>query len=290
MCDIWDILEHLSLRCHLRGTHVGLLYFMKQIAAFVTSTNSMPDLQAMDDQRSHKAYKYGILTNEDFRSVGDATDEDHTTEPASSRQRSGLLTCTRTTGLLAALVVFALGTTFTTALFGYQLQLSLHSIEAGHTGREFGECGAERTVESARAHGCIFDAIAWYWIRPECSQPELYSRYVERVDWRFYNDTSLAAEFELPLNVSLLSSPYDNLMCFCWNPRRFQREHGHMLIAPTYDRKSYKETIPLCILHDCITRSIANTARRSFRLRFRITYLWTALCRHGKAICTTARS
>lgn len=79
-------------------------------------------------------------------------------------------------------------------LRGIQQSIHLHP-----TGVELGDCGSHHTVEEARAKGCVFDAMSWLWVRPECYDQALIDDFMNRTEWSWHSDWKLTPESKIPL-------------------------------------------------------------------------------------------
>jgi hypothetical protein len=54
------------------------------------------------------------------------------------------------------------------------------------TGRKFGDCGEQGSVEHAWAAGCVFDPVASIWTKPKCYDAELAGEFVGKINYKFY--------------------------------------------------------------------------------------------------------
>lgn len=77
---------------------------------------------------------------------------------------------------------------------------AVHDISAT-TMRDYGDCGSSETVEEARAKGCIFDPMAWIWVRPECYDQKLVDDFMNRTDYSWHTNPKLTPESLVPLDV-----------------------------------------------------------------------------------------
>jgi hypothetical protein len=68
------------------------------------------------------------------------------------------------------------------------IEAKLHRFPSG---AELGNCGKSGSIEDARAHGCVFDAMSYIWVRPECLHSDLIENFFNRTDWAFYRDPKL---------------------------------------------------------------------------------------------------
>ena len=83
------------------------------------------------------------------------------------------------------------------AIIGMAIYIFLPQItKKGPTGREFGDCG--KSIEEARAKGCIFDNLSYSWVRPECHHPDLLAAYRNRTVIPYYTDRTLTEESRIP--------------------------------------------------------------------------------------------
>ncbi|KAF2663826.1 hypothetical protein BT63DRAFT_460948 [Microthyrium microscopicum] len=90
--------------------------------------------------------------------------------------------------VLCGLAVFAFALICWTAFQTWKLQKHVHLFP---TGIELGTCGSNKTIEEARAHGCVFDPMSYIWVRPECYHEDLLDDFMKRNDWAWYSDPKL---------------------------------------------------------------------------------------------------
>jgi hypothetical protein len=104
--------------------------------------------------------------------------------------------------ILTGLAVFlpALCVAIYLSVAAHAIQNSIHLYP---TGMELGDCGSNHTPEEARAKGCLFDAMSWLWVRPECYDQALIDNFMNRTDWSWHTDWRLTPESQVPLETVL---------------------------------------------------------------------------------------
>lgn len=110
-------------------------------------------------------------------------------KPTSSRRRT----------LLATFLAFISLTTLTLLLY---TSFTVHRLSsASPLATSYGDCGASETVEEARAKGCVFDAMSWIWVRPECYDAELVEDFFENTNYTWHTEPKLKPETKVPMEV-----------------------------------------------------------------------------------------
>jgi hypothetical protein len=117
--------------------------------------------------------------------------------------------------ILGGIVLISLVLVSWTAIQTWKVQQHVHLFPSGS---ELGTCGDNKTVEEARAHGCVFDAMSYLWVRPECYHRELVEDFMQRSDWAWYSDAQL--KHKLPMDELLRG---DHPQAFA--PKKYHQIH-----------------------------------------------------------------
>lgn len=120
--------------------------------------------------------------------LGDGTKSIATTRKRSSRRGSLMLKA-----LLVLIALACAGSVLYTAA-------QVHQITTAAV-IDYGDCGADGSVEEARAKGCVFDPMSWIWVRPECLDKPMIEDFMNRTDFSWHFDPKLTPESMVPLDV-----------------------------------------------------------------------------------------
>ncbi|MCJ1329218.1 hypothetical protein MMC10_005896 [Thelotrema lepadinum] len=61
------------------------------------------------------------------------------------------------------------------------------------------DCG--RTVDEAKAAGCIFDVMSFHWVPPQCYDAEITDLFLAARDWKWYSKYHGNASDEIPIET-----------------------------------------------------------------------------------------
>ena len=132
-----------------------------------------------------------------FHSRG-SSDEDSSTTLLGYPKPASPSSTRRRTLLFSLLLSFALFLSVTTIY----TSVTLHRLSASSPlATDYGDCGTSKTVEEARAKGCVFDAMSWIWVRPECYDAELVEDFFTNTNYSWHTEPKLRPETKVPMDV-----------------------------------------------------------------------------------------
>ncbi|KAK1774234.1 hypothetical protein QBC45DRAFT_446254 [Copromyces sp. CBS 386.78] len=120
-------------------------------------------------------------------------------EPSSSSfRRSSSDDDSAATLLATPILSFALFLSITTIY----TTLTIHHLSLSFPlATDYGDCGTSETVEEARAKGCVFDAMSWIWVRPECYDAELVEDFFMNTNYSWHTEPKLKPDTKVPMDV-----------------------------------------------------------------------------------------